>query len=353
MALSDTTWEIIDMKNIFKLLCTLCVTAMVATSCVDKEAADGGFPAFGELNGPYLGQQPPGMTREVFAPGIISDGLFNGLIFFTEDGNEVIFSSGFEKPFYIGMLFHSRIEDGGWTEPVEIPLPRRKCFRPVLNPDGSRVYFISSDLEEPIEGKENLIKIYYIERTADGLSDPTVIDFGDDFPYSVSQASVASSGNLYFQAGYYIDGDEDIYVSRYENGEYLAPERLPDTINGEQHDLHPCVAPDESFLIFDSPKEGGFGMGDLYISFRDDNGEWTEAVNMGPKVNTESDERRSSLSFDGKYLFFESKLLGEIDLLPDPPLKLAELREFLVSHNNGGKDFYWVDAGVIDGLRPQ
>jgi len=38
-----------------------------------------GFPV---LKGPYLGQNPPGMTPEVFAPGIISTDATDGTLYF-------------------------------------------------------------------------------------------------------------------------------------------------------------------------------------------------------------------------------------------------------------------------------
>jgi len=308
-------------------------------------------PAFGQLKGPYLGQEPPGMERELFAPGILSDGLFNGLVFFTAGGTEVYFSSGFEKPFYISIFFHSYLQEGCWTEPMEFPLARSVFHRPVLNPDGTRVFFISSQLEDRPEGEDGLIRIYYLEKKNQGWSDPQMIDFGEAFPYSCSQTSVAASGNLNFQAGYHIDGDEDIYFSRYAEGNYLPPVRLPDLVNGPEHDVHPCIAPDESYLIFDSARPGGCGNNDLYISFRGSDGQWTQAQNMGPKVNADSDERRASVSFDGKYLFFESKVTDAMSRLPEPPLSLHEFRNYLGSAENGGGDIYWIDAMVIEELR--
>jgi len=39
------------------------------------------------LKGPYLGQKPPGMTPEVFAPGIVSKDGPQAKLFFTRDGN--------------------------------------------------------------------------------------------------------------------------------------------------------------------------------------------------------------------------------------------------------------------------
>jgi hypothetical protein len=345
-------------QRIVLFLAVAMSTGIFAVSCnqdQENQSATQGEVSmrFHDLKGPYLGQEPPGMTRELFAPGILSDGLFNGMIYFASGGTEVYFSSGFEKPFYMSIFFSSHMEDERWTEPIEFPVKRLTAFRPVLGPDGKRVLFISSKLEEKSEGEPNPIRIYSMDKVHDEWTAPTSIDFGDAFPYSCSQASIASSGNLYFQAGYHIDGDEDIYFSMYEDGKYLPPVRLSDTVNGPEHDLHPFVSPDESYLIFDSQRPGGLGNNDLYVSFPDDEGDWTEAQNLGQCVNTQSDERRASVSYDGKYLFFESKTLDAASRLPEPPMTLKGLRDFWASAENGSKDFYWVDAAVIEGLRPR
>ena len=48
------------------------------------------------------------------------------------------------------------------------------------------------------------------------------------------------------------------------------------------------------------------GRGDLYISFKNTDGTWTESVNMGEKVNTKKHELCPFVSHDGKYLFYTS-----------------------------------------------
>ena len=49
---------------------------------------------------------------------------------------------------------------------------------------------------------------------------------------------------------------------------------------------HPCISPDESYIIYDVEVTSGYGDNDLYISFNK-NGNWTEAINLGPQVNTD------------------------------------------------------------------
>jgi len=47
---------------------------------------------FPVLKGPYLGQKPPGMTPELFAPGFVSAGLSEAVCNFSPDGREVCFN---------------------------------------------------------------------------------------------------------------------------------------------------------------------------------------------------------------------------------------------------------------------
>jgi len=64
------------------------------------------------------------------------------------------------------------------------------------------------------------------------------------------------------------------------------------------------VAPDESYIVIYSTLPDNLGNGDLYISFRQPDGTWTEPRNLGPDVNTKGYDFAPSLSPDGQYLFF-------------------------------------------------
>ena len=76
-------------------------------------------PDFPVLKGPYLGQKPPGMIPEIFAPGIISSTEFiefKGS--FSPDGKEYYFYKH-ALPEFISTLYFTRVENGVWTEPAE------------------------------------------------------------------------------------------------------------------------------------------------------------------------------------------------------------------------------------------
>lgn len=96
--------------------------------------------------------------------------------------------------------------------------------------------------------------------------------------------------------------------------------------------FHPFIAPDESYLLFDSERESGYGDSDIYISFRLKDGSWGVPINLGDKINTEAWEACASVTPDGKYLFFNRNMIPG-------------------SYEN--VDIFWVDAQIIEILRAQ
>ncbi len=305
------------------------------------------------LKGPYLGQKPPGMVPELFAPGLLSAGGDEANITFTPDGKECCYTlwtprpdGGYsESPFQQKFIFYSRMENGRWTEPKEFPFnPDRQEIYPFFSPDGKRLYFGSR--------RSGSMRTMFVEKSNGEWCNPKEISV----QFS-SLISVASNGSIYFIAeDPEIEGPYNyfMYKSRCKNGEYLFPERLSDAINDEAC-FRPYIAPDESYIIFDRDNSdnniGDEREEDLYISFRDENGEWTKAKNMGPGINTRYRDKRAFVSFDGKYLFFASSRI-ETKEFPKDTMNLTELKQLLNVPTDGYEHIYWVDAKVIDELKP-
>lgn len=105
-------------------------------------------------------------------------------------------------------------------------------------------------------------------------------------------------------------------------------------------------------LIFTSERPGGLGSGDLYISFIDEEGNWTKAKHMGDKINTPGSEYCPMISPDGKYLFFTSARRST-RRIPDKPLTYDNFKKIHSRSLNGLSDIYWVDARIIQGLKPE
>ena len=103
------------------------------------------------------------------------------------------------------------------------------------------------------------------------------------------------------------DFNSDIYFSTFDGTKWTKAREMNKNINTRYWESHGFVNEDQTILIFASDRPGGFGGLDLYISRKDQKGEWGPAVNLGPEVNTQFNEDRPFLLNNGKTLFFASQ----------------------------------------------
>lgn len=101
-------------------------------------------------------------------------------------------------------------------------------------------------------------------------------------------------------------GNFDIYKSVYTPKGWSEPENLGANINTEFWESSPSLSPDNRVLFFSSNRPGGYGGKDLYISFRNANGSWSPARNMGPDINTKGDELAPFIHPDNQTLYYTS-----------------------------------------------
>ena len=164
--------------------------------------------------------------------------------------------------------------------------------------------------------------------------------------------SESADGFLYFfssrPGGF---GGSDVYSAEITLGGFGPPTNLGPNVNTEAGESDACVSPDGSYLVFTSTRDDGFGKGDLYVTFKQPDGTWSPATNLGATVNTESTEFCPSLSPDGRFLFFTSNRPRPRPL----PTRDGGLRERLgvtLEDVPPDIDIYWVDASFINEFRP-
>ena len=106
-------------------------------------------------------------------------------------------------------------------------------------------------------------------------------------------------------------GSCDIYMSfRTDNG-WTEAINLGGRINTDQWESQPCLSPDKRDLYFASRRFGGYGGSDIYVSRMQPNGKWGDPENLGPTVNTAGDEQCPFIHADNQTLYFTSNgLLG-------------------------------------------
>ena len=297
-----------------RLLTLVLITAAASPSLWGEQA----FP---RLKGPYLGQDPPGTTPQLFAPGVIVDDGHEGSSGFALGGSVFLYQRFLDRRAHTYVMY---LRDGYWTAPELIP------FWETMVHNGD--FVVSSDDETLLyqvktEGAAGLVSsIWRVRVEAEGWGERIRLPAPINTVHGESFAAEARNGKLYFfsrrPGGV---GKSDLYVSALEDGTYVDPENLT-SLNTEHHEWDPFIAPDESYLIFCSTRPEGLGADDLYISFRGAAGEWSQPVNMGERINSDRSENRPYVTRDGRYFFYTSS-------------------------RRGNRDIYWVAAGLLDQFR--
>ena len=252
---------------------------------------------------------------------------------FSPDGKVVLWTV--VDRHYRASMMEMLYENGIWSAPHRPTFADSTAddYYPSFSPDGKKLYF-SSRRKVPTGFPEDRgIRIWQVERNESGWGNPhpidTIVSNGEEYAHSVTR-----HGTFYFSSSQGGSTNWCLTKAQLTNNGYSKPELLPYSINSVDYEDGPYVAPDESFLIFESQRpEGVGGSGDLYISFKNSSGGWNIPVNMGPRINSAATERFARLSPDGQYLFFGSTRNN--------------------SATNVGFDIYWIDAKLIDELKKE
>lgn len=295
----------------------LSTAILLALSC-GLGASGQSFP---RLQGPYLGQKPPGMAPETFAPGVITTNEEEGSSGFARGGTVFLFQKFLQGRCH---TYITRLVNGAWTAPELIP------FWETMAENGDFV-FSSDDKTMLYQVRTRteagpISHIWRAEVTETGWGAQTPLPEPVNTPHFESFASDTTSGALYFfsrrPGG---KGRSDLWRCVLTGSKYAGAVNLA-SLNTEYEEWDPFVAPDESYLVFCSTKPGGLGRDDLYISFKGKDGEWDPPVNMGPEVNSSGSENRPCVTRDGRYFFFTST-------------------------RNGSRDTFWVKAEYLERFR--
>ncbi|MCF6459223.1 serine hydrolase [Pseudoalteromonas sp. MMG024] len=260
-----------------------------------------------KLTGPYLGQKAPGLTAEVFAPNIISTKDWESGVVFAPNMKEMYMLREVNADTKPEQQFVVYEKDGeNWNERVI----SKRVGTPTLSPNNKIMFF----------GRG------YKERTQDGWSEMKRL--GPDFEsYRIMRVTSSLNGTIAFDEASN-NGNGVLRYSTMKHGKLSTPKPFPKEINTGIWNAHPFIAPDESYVIWDGQRGEDTRNSDLFISFKEPDESWGEAIKFGDNVNTSENEFAAQLSPDGKYLFFNR------------------------NGDDRNVDTYWVDAKVIEDLKP-
>jgi Tol biopolymer transport system component len=236
----------------------------------------------------YFAQECPTDSAIIFAPDEVSiTGQYEYGISFSPDGTKMIYGVQPSQN-SSSYLMYSEYNEGVWPVPEKVKLLDRDYdgeMEAYFTPDGKAIYFAGYDTV----GNCDIYKI------------------GVNFKENVPEKLIASvnKGVVFYPT---TSNFNRMFFADVKNRKILVADLNKDPITvtdpGFETFGHAFISPGEEFVLIDVRVDTVNYQRDIFVSFREEDGGWSELYDLGLKVNTEVSETCPSLSHDGKFLFF-------------------------------------------------
>lgn len=276
----------------------------------------------------FFGQLPPGTTPIRFAPEIITDDFYpHSKLIVSPEGNRLYWSSFLDTVSSDLALYYSDFDGKYLSRAVKDTTMEKYGINSFIFLNGDEILF-GALLPYGELGGRPVRAVWKSEKTDSGWSAPQPIANTVDTTWaSLGSVTINSTGDIYFVGRK--EGDTaKIFCTKFAGGAYQKYEPLPEIIN-TGITLDPFIDYNDEFLLFAAAnRQDNIGIIDLYISLKDEYGDWTEPQNLGAGISTEFIDRFPMVTRNGEHLFFVT----------------SHSNHFPGTHTH----FYWVDAGIID-----
>ena len=173
-------------------------------------------------------------------------------------------------------------------------------YFPSLSVDGQRLIFTRR-----VDRRQE--DFYESTKQADGSWATAVPLTGVNTSLNEGAQTVTADGNYLVFTGCGRRGGMggcDLYGSTRVGGRWTEAVNLGPVINSRFSESQPSLSRDGTLLFFASNREGGLGQDDLYVAGRQPDGGWSKPVNLGATVNTPANDRYPFWAADNKTLYF-------------------------------------------------
>ena len=272
-------------------------------------------------------------TLELFGKDIISTHLYERDVAISPDGDRIIYSlADFKQQRRV--LVEMRKQKNDWSERQIVSFSGwYDDIEPFFSIDGSALYFAST---RPIDldSSRSDYNIWTTDWSGSSWSPPIALSSSINSDADEYYPSVSRNGNLYFTStrasGF---GREDIFMAAFNGSSYSDPVPLDTSINTARFEFNAYVHPDETYIIFSSfGRPDGLGGGDLYISYKDIEGNWSPSKNLGESINSQALDYCPFVDVKRGVFYFTSERAG-----PFPPnVKSIKTIETYSSENLNG-----------------
>jgi Tol biopolymer transport system component len=282
---------------------------------------------------------------QIFQPGVISKGDYESHPAFSPTGDTLYFIKC-SYDLKISAICVSHKKNNRWTDAQVASFSGQYMDAdPFVAKDGKTLYFMSDRPEKPGAPAKFDTDIFKVTLTANGWGVPErlpapINSSGDEY-----YPTLADNGNIYFGSTRKVGlGGSDIYRCRLVDGKYQSAENLGEAINTPGNDYEAFIAPDESYLIYNSTPAGIAGL-DFYISFNQ-NGSWTKARKLPVPISSDGIDWSPKVTRDKK-LFYFSSTRNRWATLPAKPQNMQQFNERLQKEGNSLSDIYMLDLNVL------
>jgi outer membrane protein OmpA-like peptidoglycan-associated protein/Tol biopolymer transport system component len=211
------------------------------------------------------------------------------------------------------LYYTTKNEKGRWTPPKPITNINAKgkdndlIGGPSISYDGKTLYFFAS-----FDGGQGDMDIYFSTWDGKDWSEPSSIGNNINTKAYEGFPSVSADGRkLYFMRDNFSKRkDKELCYSlwvatRQEDSTWGVPEKLPAPVNMDCEKA-PRIMADNRTMIFSSIRKDGMGGFDLYQTFQEDDGSWSQPINL-EYINTEGDDQFASVSAAGDLMYFHTE----------------------------------------------
>ena len=241
------------------------------------------------------------------------------------DGKTLFFGRA-NHPYNIGgIVDHEDIWYSVWSDSISDWTQAKNIGRPLNTEELNYVNSASDHTGNLVlvlaniygKGRRMYSGVSVTKQTKTGWSDPEPLEIENFYSLSITgEYNLARDLTTLLFA---IDrpdsyGLTDLYVShKKEDGKWSEPVNLGPSINTSHEELSPLLMEDMETMFFASGGYVGYGGLDLYVTKRlDDTWQhWSEPENLGPVVNSNEDELHLSMHENSHYGYFTRLIEGE------------------------------------------
>lgn len=219
--------------------------------------------------------------------------------------------------------YSTRNNDGTWSEAKNLGFPINNSGHNLLvsvSADNNKLYIINTYNKDG-SSKGSGLSVSY--KTDKGWSIPEDVEIKNYYNDNQYVNYCLSQDNKYLlQAIQRKDsyGDADIYVSFLnDNGKYTEPMNLGSIINTTGYETTPFLAADNKTLYYSTDGLPGYGSNDIFVTYRLDETwkKWSTPLNLGPEINSDDWDAYFTIPASGEiaYMVSSDNSFGESDIV--------------------------------------